>query len=148
MKVEKKARKVNFNNVLIAYYVLGNIKKPLGIIHDNQGKIILIKNEKIIKKVEGIRIFGRKINLTKKWHKIFSPQVIDNTGKGTLFRTTHRLVYIKEPSAWGLAFAGYSFDICIILAREWKKLGFKESLSIPIISLSLYFRANCKVSKP
>lgn len=132
----------------IAYYGVGNVKDPLGIIHDEQGKIILEQNESILTKiiVKHCHIYMPR---TSDWGSFFAKIVFDDTGEITIYRTNRRLVGIREPSPFqhlgrgSEGSGGGAFFVGPPWAREWKKLGRKESFSLPLDEIVVFRNDGC-----
>lgn len=125
----------DITSIKIAFYDCGNIEDPLYVLHDNTMRPIVDSNERVILKKDGIRA---KIMIKKGCVSgPLSYLVFNDRGKGTLYKTNKRIIYIREPIPLP---GGYLFLAPAYMgwAMEWKKKGRKECFSIPLESISGY----------
>lgn len=128
----------------IAHYNTGNVSDPLGIIHNEQGEIILEPNEVILSVVEEkhCHIYAPRKNT---WSSFWS-NVVFVGAKTTIYRTNKRIVGIREPRisphAGRTGIFGYLAPAIALWVREWKKKGRKECFSLPIEKIVGYKRGD------
>jgi hypothetical protein len=103
-----------------------------GTIYDEDGNLILRKDERILRKVENddILVWKGKRVLTSKDLFHYSKE------KGTMYLTTERLVFVRTPDPW-LAFKSYStpFELHVgvtdsLYAKGLKRLGLKSYVEL------------------
>lgn len=126
-------RYIKNDKLLIAHYD-GNIDNPLGLLHEDTGKPILLENEKKIAETHKVRCFiGKK----QKNQILFGESAFDDAGYGSLYKTNLRLIYIREPQPLTHLAAHGVFGMPVqsarvIEAQKWKKHGWRECISIPL----------------
>lgn len=113
--------------MLIAYYTYGNIQNPIGKIHNEKGDLILEQDEIQLSKDEGVRCVIYK-------GRFFPKIIFRNTGKGVLFRTSDRIVFIREPNpkeCMKIRNLEMATDLAL-QSKQWKREGKKECFSLPL----------------
>lgn len=81
----------------LAYYDLGDIEDPLGILHDAQGFPVLRSNERLIAKQEGNYCQVVRTVHPNTWDITGGRILMYSAGRGVLYRTNLRLIYIRAP---------------------------------------------------
>jgi hypothetical protein len=124
----------------LAYYELGNVSDPRGIIHQANGELLVDKNEIIIRKLTRIRCIVIKGSLRGLRRFFRSEIVFDDAGEGTLYRTDRRFVYIRTPQPerhiLSASMKRLEHASAIALsAKSWLREKKYECVSIPIIEI-------------
>lgn len=126
----------------IAYYTYKNIDTPLGKIHDENGKPILNKDELQLSEERDVRCFILK--------KGFFPRVVfGDVGFGTLYRTSDRIIFIREPKPELFMRIGNierATDYAL-QAKQWKRAGKRESFSLPLEEITNFKRLRNLIQK-
>jgi hypothetical protein len=85
----------------IAYYMVGNIKDPLGKVHNRNGDPILKKREVIITDLKCVRaqVYKPPGNT---WLPLFGRVMVYDAGDGRLVRTDKRFIFLRRPYIRGI----------------------------------------------
>lgn len=135
---ERKGKEaVDYDKMLIAHYDIGNVKDPLGVVHDESGEPILLNAERIMGRTDEVKAWLCKTRHSNTW-KIFGGKFLfEDAGRGTLYRTNKRLIYIRDPNppahlvTYGpLGVPGQSG--AVLNAKEWAEKGRKECVALPL----------------
>lgn len=129
----------------IAHYDTGDIKDPLGVIHDEIGAPILEPSELILAKEDDVRSWISKSKTNKKWSGFLAKIIFDEAGKGCFYRTNKRLIYIRDPQPMQHLKRGGTMGIPVSIAyvgwaKEWKRLGRRECFSVELKDIKGYDR--------
>ncbi len=114
----------------IAYYNFGNVKEPLGSIHDDKGVPILEKGEVVVVQDTDA---GCEVS---KGGGLFGTMVFPDVGSGELYRTDRRIIFLRIPpmTAYATESHGWIDDRRKFMgqAKGWAKKGFRETVVLPI----------------
>lgn len=138
---ERKGKEnVDYDKVLIAHYNTGNVKDPLGVVHDEIGKPILSQNEKIVYNQRNMKCNVSTTRNPRTWSFFLGNRVFHDAGPGTLYITNRRVIYIREPqpakqlTASGPLGAAQQTGVAL-QAKEWLEKGRSECVSIPMSTI-------------
>lgn len=133
---ERKTKDVSeYDKVLIAHYSTGNVKDPLGVLHDEQGRPILLNKEKILHTVDGVFLHAHKWHLDK-FFQASTMTTFSDAGSGCIYITNNRVIYLREPSPMrqiseGGPLGAAKYIPLAVQAREWLEKNRLEGVSIP-----------------
>lgn len=116
----------------IAYYDLGNINNPIGVIHNKNGKPIIKDEEIVILKLNDVRCKLIKTKSKKSWSKISSKIIFHDIGIGKLIRTDKRLIFIRLPQYENYISGKIKSPELALHAKAWKRDGKMECFSLKI----------------
>jgi hypothetical protein len=118
----------------IAYYHLGNVKDPRKKIHTKKGKPKLMKDEMVLREFPSVKcqIFKTPGNT---WLPLVGKVFFHNAGTGTFFRTTERMIYLREPQVRDIMLntgikEADAMDISFN-AKKWERDNMLEAVVIP-----------------
>lgn len=128
------------DKILVAHYDTGNIKDPLGILHDEKGEPILLTNEKILHSTSGILLDAHKW-LRDKFFQATSMTTFSNAGEGCIYLTNNRMIYLREPNPMkqlseGGPLGAPKYIPLALQSKEWLEKGRLEGISIPLTYIS------------
>ena len=136
---ERKTKDVSeYDKVLIAHYDTGNVKDPLGVLHDEMGEPMLSQNEKIVYNQRNMKCNVSTTRNPRTWSFFLGNRVFHgDAGLGTLYITNRRVIYIREPqpakqlTASGPLGTPQQTGVAL-QAKEWLEKGRRECVSIPL----------------
>lgn len=129
----------------IAFYELGNIQDPLGVIHDERENPILEQGENIIARQLSSYCQINKTQSDSTWDFLKGVPIFLNAGEGILFRTNKKLIYLRkpQPKTYLNVFGSYELGMKFAeKAKKWVILKRMESFFLPIKEVY-----SCKVSQ-
>ncbi|MBU3901825.1 MAG: hypothetical protein KKE04_00450, partial [Candidatus Thermoplasmatota archaeon] len=124
------------NKVLIAHYDTGNVKDPLGVLHNERGKPVLLNKEKILNIVDGVFLHAHKWHLDK-FFQASTMTTFSDAGSGCIYITNNRMIYLREPSptrqlSEGGPLGAPKYISLAAQSKEWLEKGRLEGISIPV----------------
>jgi len=128
---------VSDTEVLIAFYSLGNVKKPRGTLHDEKKKVIPTNDEITLStdKLAQASI----VTLDSPFKKTI---LFPNTGPGIATRTDSRIIFLRKPLPKALIdlLPADLGEPLAMDAKVWEREGYREGFSIPTTSITRYRR--------
>ncbi len=128
----------------IAFYDLGNVEKPLGKLHTKKGEPRLKKDEMIIQELNTVKCEIRLLLLPMVWSPLFSKPIMLNTAEGSLYRTSDRFIYLREPDHKKIMMnKRIGDDLATDLAfqaKVWQRREWKEGFIISQKEISNFIR--------
>lgn len=142
--------KINYEDLLVAFYEYGNLNDSLETIHNENGKPILKEDEYMMSEVNNVRCHIYTTRNPSSWSGYNGLPIFLECGEGTLYRTNKRLIYIREPQPLQHIYHTSGPGLTSALprsmwAKEWKKLGLKECFSLPINLIVKYEKITFKL---
>lgn len=134
---ERETKEVSeYDKVLIAHYDTGNVKDPLGLLHNERGKPVLLNKEKILHIVDGVFLHAHKWHLGK-FFQASTMTTFSDAGSGCIYITNNRMIYLREPSptrqlSEGGPLGTPKYMPLAAQAKEWLEKGRMEGISIPV----------------
>lgn len=131
--------------MLIAFYELGNLQDPLGVIHDERENPILEDREEILARQIGNYC---QINRTQNeitWDFLRGTPIFLNAGEGTLFRTNKKIIYLRRPQPRKYLDVFTNYESAMKYAdksKKWLTLRRMECFSFPLKEIY-----SCKISQ-
>ena len=122
----------------IAYYDNGNIKDPLGKIHDKKGKPLLQEDEVILIEDNAARCTVIETRNPRTWGIVWGGKIVfEDVGTGTFYRTDERFIFLRKPlySKHMLGSSLARLDEAserALLAKEWARTHKLECFSVPV----------------
>lgn len=117
----------------VAYYEFGNVRSPLNIIHDSDGRPILRKGEILLSQDDNSRC-GILRTRRRTWSSLGGTLIFPNLGVGSLYRTDRRIIYVRTPpiSDYAIGEEEWIEDPVdyVQRAKKWLAHGYKESFTI------------------
>lgn len=121
--------------MLIAFYELGNIQDPLGVIHDERENPILEEREKIIAKQISSYCQINKTQSESTWDFLKGIPIFLNAGEGVLYRTNKKLIYLRkpQPKKYLDVFGNYDSALKYVeKSKRWLVVRRMECFSLPL----------------
>jgi hypothetical protein len=119
----------------IAYYMLGNIKDPVGKVHNRNGDPILKKHEVVISEFTFVRcqVYKPPGNT---WLPLFGSVRFYDAGEGRFVRTDKRFIFLRKPYIRGIILnkeipEEKALDISL-KAKSWEREKKLECVVIPM----------------